>query len=392
MASIHDREVERPDGSVYRVWVVRWRDGGRNRQQTCKVRKSAERLKVAIEAAHDVGQPYRPQRRDLVPELNAVWKAFLADAKRTLKETTIAHRRNALTMFLRFLRAKVQPGRGPLRPELLTRDNLSEFWAWLRSGESNEARKRGCRNATTALTANHYVGIVQRAWAWAYDSEDLGGYIPRPRALDMRTEAPVMKQVAPTWAEIDQAIAAVPPSPDWYRRLMIVIRFTGLRRGQAMRLEWADLDTAARLLTIRPELGKSRQEQRGRVVPVSPHLIAEAAGWGKREGSLVKPDGGYPQVDTLHAIWERTPVPREKWRQPLHCGRKAFKSELRRLGVAVDTLDFLTGHDRGVNRHYISDEALMAEARAAVALIPAVGQAAGGDMLAARRDAAGGDS
>ena len=69
----------------------------------------------------------------------------------------------------------------------------------------------------------------------------------------------------------------------WQRQLGIVLRFTGLRVQQAMGLTWDDVDLDRRLLRVRPELGKSDQEQRGRIMPVSEHLTDLLAAFDRHE-------------------------------------------------------------------------------------------------------------
>jgi integrase len=42
-----------------------------------------------------------------------------------------------------------------------------------------------------------------------------------------------------------------------------------------MGLFWTDIDLDRRIIVFRGELGKSPSEKRGRVIPLSPHLIEE---------------------------------------------------------------------------------------------------------------------
>ncbi|MEL6185073.1 MAG: hypothetical protein AAFU79_10650 [Myxococcota bacterium] len=46
----------------------------------------------------------------------------------------------------------------------------------------------------------------------------------------------------------------------------------------------SDFDLDAGTLKVRGELGKLADEKRGRIVPVSPHLVDYLAGPGRREG------------------------------------------------------------------------------------------------------------
>jgi hypothetical protein len=161
------------------------------------------------------------------------------------------------------------------------------------------------------------------------------------------------------------------------RRVAIVMRYTGLRVGQVMRLRWDDVDLEASTLRIRPELGKSRAESVGRTVPISAHLVREMAGWGLREGWLI-PSFRQPgprertfRARDLGRAWERAGVRAEVWQgRPDHAFRKGFRSELRRAGGDSEAVEYLLGHrlGRGEEGTYTDPDAL--PLRATVDLIP----------------------
>lgn len=141
--------------------------------------------------------------------------------------------------------------------------------------------------------------------------------------------------------------------------------------GQVRRLEWTDVDLEARRLVIRGELGKSRGEQRGRVVPLHPSLVVELSGWGRREGPLVAGQSSETHRRVMASIWSATgTVPR----QPLHGIRHAVAAHLRSEGVADDVIGALLGHTGSVTReHYIDQAALWSLMVDAVGKIPPVG-------------------
>jgi integrase len=93
-----------------------------------------------------------------------------------------------------------------------------------------------------------------------------------------------------------------------------VLRYTGLRVSEAMNLTWTDLDLQTRTLHIRSSNAKEGQ---GRVIPMSPHLVREIAGWGTRLGYLI-PSGRcsgvrHRQVRArdFQRAWQRAGVRRE---------------------------------------------------------------------------------
>ncbi len=298
---------------------------------------------------------------------------FLAAHQGRFAAGTIRHYDRALVRFAHFVQA-----RHPR--QLVTLDRLSRdvLEAWF--GE--------LRTTLAVSTARLYVGAVITCWEWAWDSEVYGDVTPRPRRIAMPTPS-FAKAQAPTWAQMDDVIHACTmlgetartardaDAWEWRRRLLWLLRCTGLRVWQAMRLRWDDIDLAGGEMQIRGELGKSNAERTGRVVPLAPVLIAEMATWGVRQGWLVAPNR-QQRVSPTPAValaWQTAGVPRRIWGpapgrkkgNPHHGFRKGFKTGLARLGIDGDVRDYLVGHSRGVDRHYID---AMVGAREAVALVP----------------------
>ena len=271
-----------------------------------------------------------------------------------------------LTLFAEWMKSKHHPR--SVKVSFLTRTVLEDYYDHL-------IHQRG----VSQHTANDRIRYVGMFWAWAYDRDEYPS-CPRPRRIELPEATPALAPVAPSWEQMDEAIEAA--GDGWYRKLFTVLRYTGLRRGQAMELRWSDFDLERGMLTVRPELGKTKQERRGRVIPVSQHLLAEVAGWGRREGYLIDttpargPQPKKRQVHNGHAkrIWRKTTVPEDRYRQPCHCFRKGFVSELVRAGATERSVRRLVGHSGGVTFDvYTSAWAMEDELRQAVDLIPAVG-------------------
>ena len=273
-----------------------------------------------------------------------------------------------LDLWLRYL-DKVHGKGAPLPPSILTRRMLSDWYGDLKHGGLH-GRDR------SDATRRKIVEVGQLAWKWMYDNDESGAEIPAPRTLRMAREA-ASPTVAPTWVEMDTVIGAL---DGWHQRLAIVLRFTGLRCQQAMGLRWADVDLARGRLTIRGELGKSRQEQRGRIVPISPHLVAILRDWEREDEWMItskraKARERMARARDLERGWERSGVRKEAWQgRPHHAFRKGFVSELKRAGADSDAVEFLVGHSLGLRGVYIDPDAL--PLKAAVEHIPAVNRPA----------------
>lgn len=276
-----------------------------------------------------------------------MFEAFLREGAARYARPTLRRYGDVLDTFLRWA-----VGRDPtLNPGLLTRRALLEHHEWL----------QGTR---TAATAALHITILQVAWRWAANDDELDRVVPRPKVLRLQAPA-TTRAVAPTWSQMD---AAIHHCRGKSRRLAILLRFTGLRVRQALGLEWADVDLEAGLMTIRGELGKTRQERAGRVFPMSPHLVAELRSWGAESGRIV---GRQHRGRELGDAWAATDAPDAVWKGRIHHAfRKGFTSELKRAGADSEAVEFLVGHSAGIRHHYVDPRAL--PLLEAVRLIPPV--------------------
>ena len=139
--------------------------------------------------------------------------------------------------------------------------------------------------------------------------------------------------------------------PDWYADALWLLRCTGLRNSQVMRLEWRDVDLEGRWLTIRGELGKTRAERRGRVVPMPEHLVDWLAGRGRRDGWLVAPHlrRRYAPPHEVERAWRHAGLPEHLFRgrhqgHQVHAFRRGYESALLASGAPYRAVEYLVGH------------------------------------------------
>jgi integrase len=341
MASVHQRGDR---------WVVRWRDaGGRGARAhaiTVSSERNALRLKVEIEDAIDRHGRYEPRRAGSATALEVIAVDYVQHLARRCAPSTVENVARQLELFRRWA------GAGALADDVLSFARLSDYHATL--GDPEQGRHQHARGPETV---RKYVEAVERLWAWAWQRQARGDYhgVPQPDSLDL-VRAPAPRREAPTWAQMDAAIGV---SSGWHERLFIVLRCTGLRVQQALGLRWDDVEDRAGVwwLRVRPELGKSRQERRGRLVPLAPVLVEHLAGWGRRDGWLLDCPREDRQARARDAdrAWTRAGVPAAVWQgRGHHAFRAGFQSELRRLGVDVDVIEHLVGHSRGdVHERYV---------------------------------------
>ena len=108
-------------------------------------------------------------------------------------------------------------------------------------------------------------------------------------------------QVDKTWADVthkqlEQMLEAC-PGPNW-RSLLALCRLAGLRRGEALRLAWVDIDWCTRTLTV-AHSGRRTTKRRTRIVPMSAklHEILRAGFESAPSGSVLVCDVGGFNID-----------------------------------------------------------------------------------------------
>ena len=254
---------------------------------------------------------------------------------------------------------------------MLTQTLLEDFYDHLNKVPGRNGKLRA------PITCVKHIERVQDAWRWAFDHDDYGPFVPKPKSIELPTISS-KRVVSPTWAEMDACIDA---SRGWYRRLLLVQRYTGLRVNQVMRLLWSDIDVENAVLNFRGELGKTKCEKRGRIIPISRHLADELATWGTRDGWLIKsgrkqegPRARLARAREVNRYWKKAGVRPEVWSgRPDHSFRKGVVTEMKRGGADAEAAEYLVGHSLEPSRDpYLDADAL--PLRHAVAVIPPFGE------------------
>ena len=392
MASVHARNGK---------WQVKWLnpDGTRG-ARTCPTAKAANELKRRVEHAVAQGRRWVPEDESPLEALGTVMQRFGAEQLIRRRARTVERTLHELDQFLEWMERR---HRGGAVITDLSKPMLVDWYNHLRTREpvrtmheAKDGREYAhTRRAVTHNTAVAYVATVEQFWRWASENDEADPpIVPRARTLALEREQESGAVSAPTWAEMDEVIAV---SSGWYQRLAIVLRFTGLRVSQVLALAWTDVDLDRRILVVRPNLpgSKSKNERRGRRIPISAHLAAELAGWGTREGDLIERTKGCGQTaaaDRLTRAWRRSGVRDGAWisphrvrRSPDHAFRAGFQSGLLELGADGDAVEMLVGHSLGGVRDVYVDPTSL-PMRAAVDLIPPMG-VGGGNVVRLRNGA-----
>ena len=216
----------------------------------------------------------------------------------------------------------------------LTRVSAAEWRAGLGLGEQS-----------TCL----HVRNAKVIFAWAVDLD-----IIKANPFDRENGTPAATDKA--WAEIgasDMAKILDACPDDGWRHLFALCRWAGLRRGEALRVRWSDIEWGARVLTVRAE--RVTTKAKARTVPMEPRLFDlllmgyEAA----EDGSEFPTDGvsGHNLDKRASDIVAAAGVP--TYAKPFHTLRKCRETEWMAVHPVMDVAAWL-GHSPAVAaRHYV---------------------------------------
>jgi integrase len=363
--------IANEDGTTTRRW--------RNRRYTVSSETTAKRLLPKIEAAVEESGCWKPESERATVTMERLCLDYVraaVDAGAPL--ATQRFRSSMINGFLGFV--------GDQEPaSSLSLSLLDDYAASLPS----EGRK--------AHTRHRKLLEVERMWAWAHARPELFPGVPTPRKLtgrhadNIKAPPPVFAWISPTWEDIDAMIGKL--LKPWHRRLALLLRFTGLRVSQALRLDWRDVDLDRRVMLLRAGTAGAKRGKT-RALPIHKALAAEMAGWGVREGLVFqRPDGrpwrGDAPVEPFRRAWRLAEVDARKWgldgsgmdlpgqrahARPTHAFRATFTNELRRACVQEHLVLYLTGHSRGGTIAAYAPEGTPEESARWSQLVEAVGK------------------
>lgn len=331
---------------------------------------------------------YQPPTASTAPEIANLERASLAwlewKATRCKPSSIVRYADQAKRFFRAVREIKGIAADQVISADVLGRDLLTQV---VRSWQKEGLSESFVYNAARA---------VLEMWTWISDDPAAYPGVPTPprHGKSVLPRPPVYAAPpAPTMAECDAALRHLPERAEIARRLGIVMRFTGLRLGQALGLRVADVDITAATMVVRR--GKSRIEAAEcRVVPISRHLAAEIARWthGRdADAPVVAPRAGGKNEEAttkayrFKAAWTAAVAAGEArdtvWRpltrkqaRPEHAFRAAFQAHLRIAGVPEPVIDALVGHHSSTTRakHYAGLDTLESAMRVAVDGMPPI--------------------
>jgi len=334
-------------------YTVRWSFRGRQGRRKVPTRRIGQILVKEIEACHALGihwvQSGGKNTRD--PCISDLIVDRLERGRRSRKHNTIENWKFAYILFVKFLKTKKPRGR--LGLELFTESNIYGFYDWLINTRGNKQ-----------LVATSRVWQINGLWKWAAESVEWGDSVPRFVRVETQTPpAPPIRR-SPTWSEVDLMIQAMrerrgAQQPALYKAV-VLMRYLGIRMSQALSIRWEAFNLDDPSVEISGELGKSRNERRGRVIPIASALASEMATWGRREGLVSTVDGKPVPTITLstavNRCWKLSGVDKSVWsEQSCHALRRSFTSELVSRGADRFAVELLLGRTTGVGGDVYTD-------------------------------------
>lgn len=318
-------------------WVARWTDatGQRKTRPIGPMSEITKREATKILATISSELLINPARGGKAPTLGQWRDKYLSLRRDELSDgTTYLH-----TLTFRYLVERFGEG---ARLDKISRLAAAEWAAEL--GLQEQSRCLHVRNAKVLFS-------------WAVDA---GLLAANPFARVNGTPAAMDK----AWAHIGDAemskILAACPNDAW-RRLFALCRWAGLRRGEAMRLSWGDVNFEAHTLTVRAD--KETTKARTRTVPLVPRLYSMLLSGHNEAGtdSSGPTDGvhGHNISHLADGIVAKAGL--AEYAKPLHTLRKNCETEWMQNHPVLDVAAWL-GHSPAVAaKHYVRPTAASIE-------------------------------
>jgi integrase len=210
--------------------------------------------------------------------------------------------------------------------------------------ESHIARRRdeGMSKGTRNRELSIFKAILKKAREW--------GYVAHNAAADVTTEREGKKQPQPyTREELSRLLAELQPR---HRDIMTLYLHTGLRRGEMMKLRWADVDFEANTLTVR-----APKNDDDRTIPLSEAALDILQGLHSERGGKVVDLRVFGDAGDIRKVLDRAAIRvgiEDGRRHRLqHRLRDTCATTLLDAGVALDRVQVILGHrDIGMTRRY----------------------------------------
>jgi integrase len=342
------RQRKRPHGSIRKrgaCWTVRWRENGRRRSASFPDQKTAEAVLLRIVGDIASGRGGLKVEKPPAPQLSKLagdWIARREKTHRAWRDDQIRMNKHILPFF------------GHLRPPEVTPMEIRRFVEKkIASGLSSTTTGHCCR-----LLSTWFADLIEKG----HTETNPVAALPRStRRLYRNARAPHMKRFLEKRADIARVYSAMTqPSAT----IFAISALAGLRPGEVIALEWADIDLDARRILVQRQARHGRvgvpKSGHGRVVPIGDALGRALAEWrlatgGK--GQLFNParpgaggkKGSPPRFISLQRVHRDLRDALKACELPAEltlydCGRATFASQWVLGGGSMEKLAKILGH------------------------------------------------
>jgi len=137
----------------------------------------------------------------------------------------------------------------------------------------------------TPSTMNRYLNVVRQSLGWAVRNDLLEVNPAREVKLPPQRRAPVE---IPTEVDIEQVARRIAETHPWLFVLWALVGQTGLRRGEAVGLQWRHVDLGAGVLTVEQSVDLFRnvggtKTHQARTVPLTGQACTLLAAWREEQ-------------------------------------------------------------------------------------------------------------
>ncbi len=198
----------------------------------------------------------------------------------------------------------------------------------------------------SARTVNHDVRVISHMLNKAVEWDLLA----RNPLAGMR-QLPE-NRAAPRWLTTEEIDALMDVIPDRLRTIAVVLLNTGLRRGEVQRLQWSDVDLAARTLMVRHKAEGHTKSRKERVVDLNDvalealrrHRVEMRRKFGRVPSRVFVTEVGTPVGHNLLRDFRRAYKAAGIEDANLHTLRHTFGSQAVMAGVDLPTIQQWMGH------------------------------------------------
>jgi integrase len=340
----HRRLIATSTPGIYRRgtrYAYRYTDAsGRVRQGSARTLAEARRLKAQRETQAARGERYETSRLTLAAYSNEWLSSYQGRTVRGIRRETLADYRHELGLY-------ALPLLGRLRLAEIEPRHIKELAALVSDGGRRKPRtvKLAIAPLRALLATAVEDGLIR-------SNPAAGVRIAQPDTLQDDLED-AAEERALTPEQLARLIAEI---PDTHRPFVTFVAQTGLRIGEAIAVQWRDIDLEPGLLHIRRRYYRSayappKTRYGRRVIPLTPTMAALLRSrrdllqpaqaelvWPNRTGRPLNPDSTRARV--LKPAAARAGVPWASWHTLRHtCGTLLFRE-----GWSIKAVQHYLGH------------------------------------------------